>query len=198
MSNLKDLTWEHHKKAERTNFVHRMLKKELTPYQYYVYLSNQFLMYTVLEEHASNIGVLSGIEDIKRGVAMCKDLQEFEKEYGFGIPVHLKSTSEYMQYIFKISDDPDKLLAHIYVRHMGDLSGGQIIKRYVPGNGEFYKFNEDVDVLKEKIRAKLHDGLADEAKKCFDMVTAFMEELEQSFGNMEQSDTSIEQDRNSI
>lgn len=192
MNTLKELTWEHHKKAERTAFVHRMLKKEMTPYQYYVFLSNQFLMYTVLEETAKNANVLSGIEGVTRGVAMCKDLQELEREYKFDMPVHLNSTAEYMRYIHKISEDPDKLLAHIYVRHMGDLSGGQIIKKYVPGSGEFYKFNEDVDVLKEKIRAKLHDGLAEEAKNCFDMVTAFMEELEQSFGDMERSDTSIE------
>lgn len=192
MNNLKDLTWEHHKRAERTAFVHRMLKKEMTPYQYYVYLSNQFLMYTVLEETASNAGILAGLEDIKRSVAMCKDLQELEKEHGFTLPVHLNSTAEYMRYIFKISEDPEKILAHIYVRHMGDLSGGQIIKKYVPGSGEFYKFSEEVDVLKEKIREKLHDGLADEAKVCFDMVTSFMEELEWSFGDMGKSDRAIE------
>ena len=29
---------------------------------------------------------------------------------------------------FLILDDPEKLMAHIYVRHMGDLSGGQMIK----------------------------------------------------------------------
>ena len=75
----------------------------------------------------------------------------------------------------------------IYVRHMGDLSGGQIIKRFVPGSGQHYQFNEDVTELKEKVRAKLHDGLADEAKVCFNMIKTFMEELETSLG-MELSD----------
>jgi heme oxygenase len=190
MNTLKDLTQEHHKRAERTAFIHRMLKKEMTPYQYYVYLSNQFLMYTTLETAALNAHVLDGIREIQRAIPMCKDLKELEKEYGFEIPVHLKSTSTYMEYIHKISNDPNKLLAHIYVRHMGDLSGGQIIKKYVPGNGEHYKF-DDIDNLKERVRAKLHDGLADEAKVCFDMVTSFMEELEKSFGDMGQSDNAI-------
>ena len=190
MNTLKDLTWEHHKKAERTSFIRRMLKQELTPYQYYVYLSNQFLMYTTLETAALNAHVLDGIREIQRVTPMCKDLQELEREHGFEIPVHLKSTSNYMEYIHKISKEPNKLLAHIYVRHMGDLSGGQIIKKYVPGNGEHYKF-DDIDSLKERVRAKLHNGLADEAKVCFDMVTDFMEELEKSFGDMERSDTSI-------
>lgn len=191
MNNLKELTWEHHKNAERTAFVHRMLKREMTPYQYYVYLSNQFLMYTVLEDAAEKAGVLLGIENIKRGIHMCKDLQELEREHKFEIPVHLKSTAEYMRYVYNISEDADKLLSHIYVRHMGDLSGGQIIKKFVPGTGRFYQFDEDVDILKDKIRLKLHDGLADEAKKCFEMVTSFMEELEFSFGDMGRSDTSI-------
>lgn len=184
MNNLKALTLDHHRMAERTNFVRRMLNKELTPHQYYIYLSNQFLMYTVLEDIAEKAGILDGIENIKRGVPMSKDLQELEREHGFVLPVHLNTTGEYMKYIFKISEDPDKLLAHIYVRHMGDLSGGQIIKRFVPGSGNFYKFDEDVEVLKEKIREKLHDGLADEAKNCFVMVTRFMEELEKSFEYM--------------
>jgi heme oxygenase len=184
MNNLKELTHEQHKNAERSLFVKKLLKKEITPYQYYIYLSNQFLMYTTLEGYATQAGVLKGIENIARGIAMSKDLQELEKEHGFKIPIHLKTTSDYMQYIFKISEDPEKLLAHVYVRHMGDLSGGQIIKRFVPGSGQHYQFDEDVIELKEKVRAKLHDGLADEAKVCFNMIKTFMEELENSFADM--------------
>ena len=187
MNNLKELTNEQHKNAERSLFVKKLLKKDITPYQYYIYLSNQFLMYTVLESCAGTIGVLSGIEEIKRGNAISKDLQELEKGYGFAIPVHLKSTGAYMKYIYSISEDPEKLLAHIYVRHMGDLSGGQIIKRFVPGSGLHYQFETDVTELKEKVREKLHDGLADEAKVCFNMIKEFMEELETSLG-MELSD----------
>jgi heme oxygenase len=187
MNNLKELTHEQHKNAERSLFVKKLLKKEITPYQYYVYLSNQFLMYTVLEHYASETGILSGIENIARGVAICNDLKELEKEYGFEIPIHLSTTQKYMTYIHKIGEDSEKLLSHVYVRHMGDLSGGQIIKRFVPGSGNHYQFNEDVNELKEKVRAKLHDGLAEEAKVCFDMIKEFMEELETSLG-MELSD----------
>lgn len=187
MNNLKELTHEQHKNAERSLFVKKLLKKEITPYQYYIYMCNQFLMYTTLEGYASELGVLDGIEEIKRGVSISKDLQELEREHGFEIPIHLKSTGNYIQYIRSISEDPEKLLAHIYVRHMGDLSGGQIIKRFVPGSGNHYVFESDVNELKEKVRAKLHDGLADEAKLCFNMIKEFMEELEISLG-MELSD----------
>jgi len=33
-------------------------------------------------------------------------------------------------------DDPHKVMAHVYVRHMGDLSGGQMIKKKIPGAGK--------------------------------------------------------------
>ena len=53
-----------------------------------------------------------------------------------------------------------------HVRHMGELSGGQMIKRKIPGEGLFYQF-ENANELKEKIRAKIDDSMADEAQTCF-------------------------------
>ena len=67
---------------------------------------------------------------------------------------------------------------------MGDLSGGQIIKRYVPGSGTYYDFSEDVNVLKEKLRSKLNDLMAEEANKCFDMIYEMFEELEENFNDV--------------
>ena len=40
---------------------------------------------------------------------------------------------EYMDHLMLMQDEsPNKLMAHIYVRHMGELSGGQMIKRKIP------------------------------------------------------------------
>lgn len=181
MDNLRELTHEQHKNAERSLFVKKMLKKELTPRQYYVYMSNQLLMYSMLEHYAEKAGIFEGIEDVKRTMAIHKDLVELEKEFGFKIPRHLKSTGDYIDYMNQIAEDKDKLLAHVYVRHMGDLSGGQILKKLIPaGSGHHYQFDRDVNELKGKIREKLHDGLAEEARTCFNMVKSFMEELEAS------------------
>ena len=42
----------------------------------------------------------------------------------------MESTRKYVDYANKeLMDYPEKIMAHIYVRHMGDLSGGQMIKR---------------------------------------------------------------------
>jgi heme oxygenase len=59
---------------------------------------------------------------------------------------------------------------------MGDLYGGQIIAKRVPGQGRFYKF-KDADKLKEQIRAELTDDLGDEARIAFVWAIKIMREL---------------------
>jgi hypothetical protein len=49
-----------------------------------------------------------------------------------------EATNEYLKHLAEIKDDPKKLMAHIYVRHMGDLFGGQMIAKKVPSSGNFY------------------------------------------------------------
>jgi heme oxygenase (biliverdin-producing, ferredoxin) len=181
---LKELTWENHKKAERTRFISRFIKRQVTPYQYYIYLSNQLLCYYALEEAAFNLGLFKEIESIKRYVAISKDLAELEAEHRFQIPKTLVSTQRYVDYIQSISDVPEKLMAHIYVRHMGDLSGGQILKRLAPGKGLYYHFDQDVTLLKEEVRKRLDDSMAPEANRCFEMVCDFFEELEDFFDDL--------------
>ena len=53
-----------------------------------------------------------------------------------------ESTKEYCKHLDTIMDDAEKLYAHIYVRHLGDLSGGQMIKRKTPGPNRYYTFKD--------------------------------------------------------
>jgi heme oxygenase len=71
----------------------------------------------------------------------------------------------------------DALMAHIYVMHLGDMSGGQMIARKVPGAGRMYQFEGDVDELKALVKSKTHDDMADEAKVCFEFATKTFVEL---------------------
>jgi heme oxygenase len=59
---------------------------------------------------------------------------------------------------------------------MGDLSGGQMIRKKVPGMGKMFDF-ADINAAKEVIRSKINDSMADEAKKCFDFATALFKEM---------------------
>jgi heme oxygenase len=59
---------------------------------------------------------------------------------------------------------------------MGDLSGGQVIAKKVPGSGRFYQF-ENAELLKTKIREELTDDLGDEAKVAFQWAIKLMTAL---------------------
>jgi hypothetical protein len=59
---------------------------------------------------------------------------------------------------------------------MGDLAGGQMIAKKVPGAGQMYQFS-DPDALKVAIREKINDSMADEAKVCFEYATEFFRQM---------------------
>jgi len=194
--NLKELTLENHRRTERSAFLRRILKKTITPYQYYLYLSNQFLMYSILEDQADNLGIFDTMEVIKRTNNMRQDLEELEQDYGFETPVVTDATQRYYEYVLNdIADDYIKIMAHVYVRHMGDLYGGQVIKKLVPGSGNHYKFEGDIDALKAKFRIKLNDTLVDEARVCFDMIGTFLEELEMQVNDLDEINRNTEEYR---
>jgi heme oxygenase len=69
------------------------------------------------------------------------------------------------------------LFAHIYVHHMGDLSGGQMIKKRVPGACTMYDFDGDVNEIKNDIRGRCKDSMAPEARMCFDFAIKQFNEL---------------------
>jgi len=178
MSNLKELTWEHHKNAERQEFVKVLMSGNIDPKVYATYLWNQFPQYEILEVMAMGHGLFDNTFEILRSKAILEDFRELwpkdEKP-----PQHTMATKKYLTHMKTIMNDPDKLMAHIYVRHMGDLSGGQMIKKKVPGSGKFYQFDVDIQEIKEAIRAKTNDSMADEAKICFDYATELFKDMMQ-------------------
>lgn len=172
---LKELTWEHHKRAERQDFVKVLMSGEIDPRLYATFLYNQHPMYNLLEVLAMNHGLMNDIGEVRRAPTILEDYNELweDKE---NTPELLPVTKEYMDHLMSIKDEPNKLMAHIYVRHMGELSGGQMIKRKIPGEGRFYQF-ENAKELKEKIRSMIDDSMADEAKLVFDFATQTFKEL---------------------
>lgn len=173
MSNLKELTWEHHKNAERQEFVKELMSGNISKKRYATLLFNLHPQYNILEVTAKLYDLL----DIRRAPAIHADYTELWNETEQYQPALMPVVKEYMDHIMSISQDPDKLMAHIYVRHMGDLSGGQMIAKKVPGAGTMYQFDEDVNVLKERIREKLDDSMAEEAKIAFDFATKLFKQL---------------------
>ena len=177
-SKLKELTWENHSKAERTEHARKLLKG-MTPEEYHRYIYNQYVMYAVLENQATTYGAMEEIEYIARADAIKQDLEELEQEYNIERKGELLCpvVSDYVNYILSLTEYDD-FMAHIYVRHFGDMYGGQMISKRNPGSGKMYEF-VDVDKLKTKVRARLHDGMADEANLCFEYAMKLFEELDQ-------------------
>lgn len=177
MSKLKDLTWVNHQKAERTEHARKLLKG-MTPKEYHRYLYNQYVQYAALESIAKTEGILEGIEHIARASSILADMTELETDYNIKRDVELLCpvVAEYVAYAMGL-EETDDILAHIYVRHFGDMYGGQMIKKRNPGSGKMYEF-ENVDELKTIIRAKLNDNMADEANTCFEFAMKLFEELD--------------------
>lgn len=173
---LKDLTQEQHRRAETRPFVKVLFKGDVDPKLYATYLKNQHLMYEVLEVCAMPHGLLCNFPEIRRAPAILEDFLELWGN-DTAHPKILPVVDEYIKYILSIKDDAKRLMAHIYVRHMGDLSGGQMIAKRVPGAGKYYQFGPDPDKIKQAIRAELDDSLADEAKVCFDFAAKLFEQM---------------------
>lgn len=179
MSNLKELTWEHHQNAERQDFVKVLMSGKINPDFYATYLHNQRLKYEALEEALEQLGVWGDdlkLFDIKQTQKIWDDFLELW-DIKRGMPVQVMSTFAYQDHIQEIKDDKEKLMAHVYVLHMGDLSGGQMIKKKIPGEGRMYTFKGNIKDLKENLRSYTNDDMADEAKWVFTSATNLFQEL---------------------
>lgn len=181
---LKEATWEHHKRAEEQPFVGMMFGGKLDPKSYAIFLYNQIQQYDVLENAASKEDVLSGLEDINRYPGLVKDFQELWGEYAgeAEIPPTLDATKDFTTYINDIQNDvseksrQDRLMAHVYTRHMGDLMGGQMLKSKVPGKSLVYEFKFP-DLLKVNIRKRLKDEMVEEVKTAYGFATDTFKEM---------------------
>jgi heme oxygenase len=173
---LKDLTHAAHKAAETKPFVKVLFSGKIDPKLYATFLKNQHPCYEILEVCAMPHGLMNDYPTIRRAPAILSDFMELwgdSQDAPYMCPV----VNEYIQYILSIKDDPKKLLAHLYVRHFGDLSGGQMIAKRVPGSGKMYQFDGDPEAIKNILRAKLDDSLADEAVVCFEFAGKLFEQM---------------------
>jgi heme oxygenase len=165
MSTLKELTADKHREAESQPFLKSIFVGKVDVDNYTDYLYQLLHVYQVLEFYADTHNLFEGIEGIKRSKEIEMDWAELLGDK----PSNTlnKPTENYMDYLHSIKDDPKKIMAHVYVRHMGDLFGGQMLAKLLPGSNNFYKFS-DIQSLVKGIREKIDVSLAEEANVAFD------------------------------
>ena len=175
---LKEITKDLHHEAETTTFAKMLLSGKIGKEDYKNYLYNMMAVYDPIEWYNKRLGNLVGMETLPRLHAIYADFTELDDcSYCYLTP----ATLEYQTYLHKLGNDPERkhlIKAHLYCRHMGDLFGGQIIKKQVAhiSSGKFYDF-DNADAMKAAIRTTLTDDLGDEARVAFEYAIKMMRDL---------------------
>lgn len=191
---LRQETRQNHTEAERSGIMRKLLTRTLDLGTYVALLRNLLPVYQALEEEMErhkNDPVVAPFyhPGLARCAALEADLATLGGAEWRSLPV-LPEAEAYVEQIQAASkQDPALLVAHAYVRYLGDLSGGQILKRIVAetfklsGTGvEFYEFPDlgDADAYKHRYRGSLDalspapdraDAIVKEAIGAFDSNT---------------------------
>jgi heme oxygenase len=176
---LKDLTAEKHKEAESTPFMKAVFARTL-PFDLWVdWTYQKWLFYGAIEGAAGANRLLGDLPDLRRAFYLAMDYQEMNGNN----PRHefRPIVVDYYNYLLSISKDPNKIMAHLYTWHMGDMFGGQMIKKIVPGAHRNLEF-ADARTLMTNIRTKLDDSMGDEANVAFDWAIRMMRDYDSSLG----------------
>jgi len=143
---LRNHTREAHRLAESSPFMRELFAARLPLPVYRVFLCQLYQVYSALEECATLLQAAPSLQPfylpaLFRRAALEQDLQFYYGDESWRAFPPLEATRAYVQRIQTVSQDwPPGLIAHHYTRYLGDLSGGQAIKRIV---AKMYRLDSD-------------------------------------------------------
>ncbi|NJN37698.1 MAG: heme oxygenase (biliverdin-producing) [Acaryochloridaceae cyanobacterium CSU_3_4] len=200
---LREGTQQAHSLAENAGFIQCFLKGAVEKNSYRQLLGNFYFVYTALESRMQEWLDHPGLSqlyfpEVHRQESLAEDLAYF---WGNQWREEIHPSAATQRYVARIDEvaiaDPILLVAHAYTRYLGDLSGGQILKKIARRgmnlkNGEgtaFYDFAEieDTKAFKATYRQALNDlpvdeaailKIVDEANFAFKLNMALFQELE--------------------
>jgi len=175
MSILREVTLEKHQAVENLPFIQYLLHGEITQEHYVIYLAEMLEIYRHLENLAAMAGLLDDMPELPRAQRMTQDLDELAPNYRADLTSATKAYLDYLSTLYE-SDRAPLIFAHVYVRHLGDMYGGKLIARRVPGTGRWYEFDNRADLVK-RFNAKLSMDLAPEALVAFDHFANIFQDL---------------------
>ena len=135
------------------------------------------LFYHALEGIAGSRLLLSDLPDIRRGFKLWQDYRQM---LGAAPLTHTYKPSvlsyhSYLQSLVKTDD----VMAHLYTWHMGDLYGGQMLKKIIIAPHSSLDFADPITLM-TNMRKKLDDRMGQEANRAFDWAIRIMREYESS------------------
>ncbi|WP_369800534.1 heme oxygenase (biliverdin-producing) [Oerskovia sp. Root22] len=197
---LREGTRPEHEQAETTGFVEKLMGGELDVAAYTDLAAQQYAIYGALERASAQIrddaqGATLVFDELTRTPSIEKDLAFLVgSDWATEIRI-LPATEAYVARLLEVGTSLSAYAAHAYTRYLGDLSGGQIIKRMMerhyglgPDGLAFYTFDEipKAKPFKDVYRERL-DSLdltdeqiaetVEEAKLAFRLNSALFAEL---------------------
>jgi heme oxygenase len=168
---LREATLALHRTAESSGVMKRLLQGRLQRHTYCRLLRNLHALYSALEAALDQHAALAAISTMRlpalfRATVLGKDL-DYLHGAGWDLLPLTKSMHEYVTRIHELAAGrPVLLVAHAYVRYMGDLSGGQILRNIVlrslgldaESGTAFYVFGDsgEIDTMKARFRSALN------------------------------------------
>jgi heme oxygenase len=128
---LKQATREQHAVAERSGLMPHLLGGKLSPADYAVLLRNLQAIYAALEQGLASATNLPEMDftPLYRSQALAQDLAFLAALPDIALCPAAQSYVERLQAL--AAQGSELLLAHAYVRYLGDLHGGQMLRRCV-------------------------------------------------------------------
>jgi heme oxygenase len=162
---LKELTKDKHAAAEGTKFMRAVFDQTLPMNLWEDYTYQKHIWYQAIEDSARSAGLLDQLPGIERADLIMEDYEEMVKGQ-LGAHTYKDVSKNYAEYIKSLTD-PVKIMAHLYTWHMGDMFGGQMIKKIIKAPHRHLEFDNVKDLM-FTIRGMLDDNMADEANIAFD------------------------------
>lgn len=193
LEGLRERTKQLHAQAERTGIVAEILHRRVHVSGYALLLRNLLPVYRTMEHAlaAHRTSAVVGLivrPELDRTTAIEADLQTIASLYRITDLPQLPEAVRYANAIRQASEGSGiRLIAHAYARYLGDLSGGQILKKLLersldlpPEALSFYDFPaiSDIAAFKAEYRSAIEkagdelgdfDVVAEEGARAFEL-----------------------------
>lgn len=167
---LREAVEHNHRAAEQTELARSMIDGTMSVELYHQFLFNMREIYSAIEKRLSFLPA-----DVQRVQRYNDDLADLNR--GSGTP--LQSTQEYARYLSGI--DVPALWAHVYVHYLGNMYGGQMLKKKFTWKCSHLEFN-DVKTCITYVRNNIEGVDPAEANRAFEWTIRIYDELHRNFG----------------